>query len=341
MRGPSVLTRNVRLKLLAVAVALVTWTVVVYAANPPDARTLSVPVPQDAQSLPGNFILASRIPDMNVRVEGTRDHIDAFSLSSLRVTVNYGVIHRAGTQSIPVTIVNNDRNVDVTDAPTSVMADVDTQITEKVQVEFNIIKGPPAGYLVSDKTATPSTVDVSGPSKALQGLRAFVDVDLANRTAPLDQDRPVRLVDRTGHSPSNVAILSGSPVAVHVEIASTNATRSSAVIIDLSGQPAAGHVFSGISYQPLTVVVTGPQSVINGLDKIHVPVSLNGLTGDRTFTIALQVSPGITVQPDTVTVVVSITALPSPTPSPSPRPTPTPSPTPSPSASPSPTPAPT
>jgi len=326
MRRPAWLTRNLRLKALAAGLAVVTWTVVVYAANPPDSRTLSVPVPQDATSLPGNFVLARHIQDMSVRIEGTRDHIDAFSLSSLRVTVDYGVIRRPGPQSIPVTIVNNDRNVDVTDAPTSVMADVDTQITESVPVEFNIIKGPPAGYLVSDKSATPSTVTVSGPSRALQGLHAFIDIDLATRTAPLDKDFAVRLVDRTGHPPSNVSILSGSPVAVHIEIASSEATRSSAVIVDVVGQPVAGHAYGGISYQPLTVVVTGPQSVINGLDRIHLTVSLTGLTADHTFTLKLQLGPGITVEPDTVTVVVTITTLPTPTPSPSPTPTPTPRP---------------
>ena len=96
---PGFLTRNWRLKLLALVLAIVAWAGVVLATNPPGTRSVSVPVPQPPApdvSLPAGYLLTAPIPNLTVYITGTEQHLDAFSRSSLQVTVDYNAIRAIG-----------------------------------------------------------------------------------------------------------------------------------------------------------------------------------------------------------------------------------------------------
>ena len=125
MRLPGVFTRNLRLKLLAGGLAVLTWGTVVYAGNPPDTRTMSLHVPQDPGSLPPQFVLLRPVDDIQVRVVGTRDHLAALDPRDLSVHVAYDRVRRAGDQQVPITISNRDPDVEIDSAPTSVLMALD------------------------------------------------------------------------------------------------------------------------------------------------------------------------------------------------------------------------
>src|SRR5919206_1651675 len=120
MRRPGFLTRNLSAKALASALALITWVAVVYAGNPPESRTVSVHVPQDPASLPSGYVLAAPVPDISVRVSGTREHVRAFDASSLAVSVDYHAISRTGVQPLGLHVANNDHNVSLDNVPNTV-----------------------------------------------------------------------------------------------------------------------------------------------------------------------------------------------------------------------------
>src|SRR3981081_2126514 len=99
-RLPLVLRRNFRLKALALGLALVAWTVVVYASNPPDTRTFSIDVP--IATPPPPFILAPAPGPITVRMRGTTDHLNQFNAKSLRVTPALDKVTRTGVQDVAV-----------------------------------------------------------------------------------------------------------------------------------------------------------------------------------------------------------------------------------------------
>lgn len=319
MTLPGFLTRNTRLKGVALGLALVTWAAVVYAANPPDSRTVSVHIPQD--DIPAPFVLAQAIPDVSVRVVGTKEHVDAFDPgSSLVIRPDFHAIRRAGVQQLPVSIVNNDRDVSLDSAPASVTADVDVEDSVSLTVQAVVVTPPPAGYLPSTPVIDPATVAVSGPRRQLDGLTAQVDLRLGNQKTNVDSVFPVSVFDRAKH---RVTTLGVAPPAVHVTMTVTpvEASRASVPLPTTQGSVAPGHEVVAISVDPLTVVLTGPQEQLNALDSVRTaPISLTGLTGTQTFHVRVTTPPGVTATPDTVTVTVTVAALPPSTPTPSPTP---------------------
>jgi YbbR domain-containing protein len=92
-------------------------------------------------------------------------------------------------------------------------------------------------------------------------------------------------------------------------------------------------VLAGLTPTPETVVITGPQTLLNATDFIEVQVNITGLFGSVTFPgVAVNTgNEGVAANPSRVDVHVSVLTTPPPTPAPTPTPTPKPSPSPTPS----------
>jgi hypothetical protein len=327
---PGFLTRNLRLKAVAAVLATITWTGVVYASNPPDTRSVTIKVPQDSGAITP-YVLVHTIPDLVVRVAGTREHLAAFDPSALIVSVNYRVLTQTGVQQVPVSVVNNDRDVVLDSPPTTVVADLDHLDSRTVPVTI-VQNPPPPGYVVSSESVTPSTVSVIGPQHQLAGLEARVAVDLSNWKTNFQADEKVGLYDTTGQRLGNFGVTAaGHPqgtVQVSITVTAVITSRASAVLPKVSGTVAPGHQLASVTVSSPTVVLSGPQDLLNTLDSVPTEtISLSGLSGTLTFTVRILPPSGVTAAPGTVTVTLTVIALPpassAPTLSPSPSPSPT------------------
>jgi YbbR domain-containing protein len=310
-------------------------------------------VQQDAQQLPGRYVLSHPIGDISVRINGTRDHVDAFQLSSIRATPNFDAIRRTGLQQLALTVVNTDPNVDISDAPSNVSADVDLLGTTSVKVVVRTSKTQ-VGYKIKSATAEPASVQLTGPQHELSFAQAVVDFNFGNRTNTLTQDGvPVLVVDpRSGNKPLTDVTVNDGTVRVTVVIVPVNGTVVATVLPQLIGAVAPGHVLIGAPADPPMLTVSGPEDVINGYLLLPTPqIGIYGLTADHVFTVTLDAPQGLsftlangtTATSVQVNVHVTIGALPeavvtptasSPGPSssasPSPRSSPTPCPSPAP-----------
>jgi YbbR domain-containing protein len=323
---PSFATRNARLKALAVALAAVMWTGVAYASNPPDTRSVTIKVAQDPASV-APYTLVHPIHDLVIRVSGTRAHLNAFDPADLVVTVDYRAIHKTGVQTIPVSVVNNDRDVILDGPPSVVTADVDRIDSRTVGVTVIYSQEPPQGYVVVSSSTSPSAVTVIGPQQQLGGIEARVSVNLATQKTNFQADEQVSLVDPNNQPVSNFGVtIPGHPqggVLVSVVVTPVLTSRASAVLPKVSGAPPAGHYLSAESVSPATAVLTGPQDLLNTLDSVTTQtISLNGVTGTASFTVRILPPAGVTASPQSVTVTVTVTAIPQPPPTPTPIPSP-------------------
>ena len=344
-RLPLILRRNFRLKALSFGLALVAWTVVVYASNPPDTRTISVDVPTD--NLPPTFIIDPALGPIAVRIRGTTDHLNNFSTKSLTVTAAFDRVHATGAQDVAVTIANSDANVELDSAPASVSVNIDqldsrtlpVGITEAQDKNGKVLK-PPAGYIIGDQTASPAEVTVTGSKHRLDsigGLHAEADVDLSNARTTYAATADVVLRDATGNPITDLAVQPNS-VSVRVVITSNTVTRASAILPDLTGTAGFGRVLSGITVSPQAfTVLTGPQDLLNTLNSVSTePVRLTNLFSGQRVTVKIIVPAGVSADPSSVEVAVFFSLLPPPTPTPFPSPSPTPTPVPTPTPTPGP-----
>ncbi len=338
MNIPGFITRNFKLKIGCTVMALITWVGVVYASNPPETRLVMVDVPQQTSAIPAKYTLVHSVPDLALRIGGSRSSLDAFNTSDLSVSVAWHNVTSAGVQTIPISIVNADPNIELIDPPTSISADIDYLGSVSLPVNINVTHPPPAGYTIASETASPDTVIVSGPHHELSGLEARVTVDLGNNKTNFAEDALVFIYDARGNQLSDLTVSSppgsnvtGGEVKVTILVTSNITSRAAAVDPSFIGYPASGHQVTAIRVSPSTVVLAGPQNLLNALDNVRTStISLSGLTGSLTFNATVLPPTGVTATPVRVTITVIVVTL--ATPPPSFAPTPTPTPTPSPSA---------
>ena len=259
-----------------------------------------------------------------MRVGGDQNTLAALNPAVLTVSVDWAMADRAGTYSIPISIVNTDPNIELIDAPTTIEVELDAFVSVSVPVTIVATHPPPVGYRPGAEQATPSTVAIDGPAHELAGVQARVTVDLSTQKANFQADLSVLAYDFKGNRLSDVGIEPGV-VSVSIAIEADVTSRTVAVMPHTVGSPAQGHYLTGISSSPQTVVITGPQDLLNGIDSIQTSsIFLTGITGVYSLTITLVPPAGVTVTPNKVTITIDVASLPPPPPTPTPSPSPTP-----------------
>jgi YbbR domain-containing protein len=200
---------------------------------------------------------------------------------------------------------------------------MDLFVSKSIAVNIQITSPPPVGYSSGNQEASPSTVVVFGPEHELADATARVAVNLSNQKANFNAQVPVIVYDGNSQRLNNVS-LNHSYVSVSISITAYVTTRAMAVVPRTVGSPSPGHYLLGISVSPLTVVVTGPQDLLNSFDTLFtVGFPLSGITGVYTETVAIVAPPGVTLSVNKVAVTIDMGSVPAP-PTPSPSPTPTP-----------------
>lgn len=332
---PGFVTRNWRLKLLAIVLAIFSWAGVVLATNPPGTRAVSIAVPQPPSpdvSLPAGYLLTQAIPNLTVDITGTQDHLNSFSKASLQVTVDYDAIRVVGEDvpaavRLPVRITNTDPNIDLDDPPTSVDAQVDSTGTASEPVQIAVSHGPPPGYQDNTGQATtPAMVTATGPEHELVGIVIKTqEIDLSNQRANFDATIAVYPYSSQGRLLSDVN-LTPATVNVAITVVGVDTSRTSSVVLgDITGAVDGTQV----TYSPMTVVLTGSQDLMNAASLATVTtggIDVAGQTGTVTYKVPIETPTGITANPSTVTVTVTVIPPPTPTPlptSPSPSLSPT------------------
>ena len=325
---PGFVKRNWRLKLLALVLAIFSWAGVVLATNPPGTRAVSLPVPQPPSpdvSLPAGYLLTQPIPNLTVDISGTEDHLNAFSRSSLQVTVDYDAIRAVGQNvpaavRLPVTITNTDPNIELDDPPTSVGAQVDSSGSASEPVQVVVSHAPPAGYQNNPGVATPATVTATGPEHELVGIVIRTKpIDLSNQRANFGGTGILLYpYSAQGRYLSDVN-LNPATVNVAVTVVGLDTTRTSSVVLGAITGTASGAFISAITYSPMTVTLTGSQDIINGASLATVTtggIDVAGQTGTVTYKVPIETPTGISASTATATVTITVSLIPTPTPAP-------------------------
>ena len=318
------ITANLRLKMVALGLAILGWTGVVYAANPPETETVYIAVPQQGELIPPQFVLSRPIDPIPIVISGNRTSLQAFTGSDIEIVVDYHRITHPGEQSIPVQkVVNTDPDVIVSSYPASVEASVDSVDSALVPVQLVLSPPPPSGYIVQAQTVSPTTVTVTGPHHELTGLTARASLNLSNEKTNVDSDVTVEVFAASGQRITDVAVTPAT-VRVSLTIGTTVTSRASAVVPVTTGSVAAGYQLVGISVSPPEVALTGPRDILNALDSVGTaPINLGGMTGDTTVTVGVVAKPGVTTAPNSVVVKLHVVPIAGGTPTPAPSPSPT------------------
>ncbi len=307
------LTRNVPLKLGAIAVALVVSLLAAAAAPEESGSFEGVPV-ERANLLEGH-LLRGPLGEVEVLYRGPIDAVRDLRLSSFRAEVDLGAYDLAQDgelQELPVRVVVADPRIRVVGVrPSAVAARLVPVGSKRLVVLVRFDNQPPSGFQIAGAPQiTPAAVTVHGPADALREVTAVVarmnfpdsPNDLTASPRALAVDAAGREVTEVDTDPQNVA------VTVSLEPART--TRTVPVVPDVRGSPAPGYWVSSASVDPPIVTIRGDAATLEQVGALATAViDVTGATRERTVRVPLLLPSGTSLARPT-DVLVSLTVAP-------------------------------
>ena len=314
------LLRNWQLKVLAVFIALTTWSVVAYAGNPPNAQPFRGVTIERGQA-PKGLVLVKELATVTVTVRGLQSSLANFRRESIHVSIDMSHAH-AGTNLMPVGVHVDSPDGSVVFAgvePSNIYAELDTLGTVQKKVDVRHPGTPNTCCVVGTGVAAPDSVTLSGPAKQLETAVAYVQVSIEGQGAPVSA--PGVSVQVVG--PNNTALtqVSAQPsqVTVTVPITAVKQQKPAGINPVTTGRVATGFQIADVQVGPAVCQIEADPGVLAGVHQIDTdPISLAGATSDVVATVKLRPPAGVTVVgTDTVVVHFVIKANPVVTVSPS------------------------
>jgi YbbR domain-containing protein len=196
--------------------------------------------------------------------------------SQIRADLDLDDVGGAGEYTVPVRI-NGPEGIweyDVTPRQLSIL--IEETKTEQVRITTTI-EGQSNDAVRARANPEVSEATVSGPMSAVDRVDSVVlPVDLGNQVRNFEASITPVALDADGQSIPEVMI-SPNPIQVSVEVSARG--KSVAVIPQLVGEPAQGYEVVDRQTVPPTVLVDGPEELLNDLVAVQTePVDISGVT---------------------------------------------------------------
>ena len=283
------LTNNWVLKVMALVFAVLLWLGVVNMTDPVIVKTISnIPIEvRNEQVLTdqGRTYEMNTTGTVDVSIRQTRYSEVTASDITLYVDLQewYPDI---GTLPVHMEVKSGAvREGDCTLRTTVAQIETYTLETMELSIELNVSGEPADGYNIVDRSVSPGSVTVEGPSVSLGRLeRAVVNVDVSGQSSTVDTTGNIVLYDKNGDvvSPSSEMItLSITQAQVHLEILQSKTVP--VVIGEINGQAAEGYRYSDMEQSIDSLEIFGTKSVLSQITGIIIDSSdltVEGATED-------------------------------------------------------------
>ena len=177
---------NIGLKIVAVALAVMTWFFVKTITS--ESRVIE-DVPLEVRVKPGMSLMQSGTPAVSVTLSGTREDVRQVQHGDLRAVLDLtheGTIGKDLTEQISPKMIKHPPRVRVVDVvPAQVTVRIDQMIEKELPVQPQLTGEPMAGYGVERVLIHPQSIRMKGLKSQLDKLSGIetLPVDLAGRRA--------------------------------------------------------------------------------------------------------------------------------------------------------------
>ncbi len=306
-------THNILLKLVALAMAVLTWLVFYSSEDPIIAAYFDVPVEVvnlEEYNSQGHYIAFENESNLNnlvleVSVKGRtsvierlrtmeptsfiRAYVDVYEADESgvdRLMIHYEDISRDTSLRFEFNELKNKTYYDVV---------VDNRITKEIEVRYEITGTPEDGYMYlkddADIQISPEVITLTGPSNQLDKIEyGKVTIRVAGDSANVNKKGDIVLHEADGDVVKysrDVVRASISEASVFVPIYMKKTVRIQPHVL---GEVPAGYEYGGdIALSRNEVEIFGPESEINRIKSIALPgIDVSEMTKDYKETIDLQ-----------------------------------------------------
>jgi YbbR domain-containing protein len=175
------LTVNIGWKLLALALAVVLWSVLV--GDPELTQSVSAPV--EFKNLPKEFEISSEIPEsVHLEIQGPSSRLRAYNLDKAAVVLDLSSVTDPGERTFPIEPANVELPSGVTllrAIPSQLRLDFEHLTSREVPVQIRFSGPPPPGFQVLHADAFPPQIQIVGPESRVNRVEAATTdpIDLA------------------------------------------------------------------------------------------------------------------------------------------------------------------
>ena len=157
---------------------------------------------------------------------------------------------------------------------------VEEKVSKWINIEYKLVGEVADGYLVGGVSMEQNRLEIAGPqSKINEVTKAIVYVDVAGAKAgELSARVDVHLLDTSGKEVSYPNVTKNTDaIKVTVDV---HTTKEVPVEYTVSGIPAEGYLLNGVvTVTPDRVLVAGPGTAINKVNKVSIPLKELDITG--------------------------------------------------------------
>ena len=305
--------------LLSIVIACGLWAYVVTNVTVTDTTSLhDVPVVfQNEGALAGRNLMLTggTAQTVTLNITGTRSEILKLRPDNVSVVVDLSRIYDAGRQSVqytvnyPADVVTSD--FEYTADKSRISLTVEEYVTKDVDVFFNHEGQVAEGYMVDLNTIQVDhrKVTVSGPASVVDQItQARFTIHLDGLTGPLDQDYEYTLCNAEGEPVEvpNVEYVQTNVEQIHVTL-DVQRYKEVALKLDVISGGGATEETSTIYLDTETVVVSGPEQLLEGLDTLVIgTVDLAQIKETTKLTFPVVLPEGVTNRTGVENVSVTI-----------------------------------
>ena len=280
------LTNNLGLKVIAFIFSALLWLIVVNFDNPVVSNTFrDIPVTivnDDIITSAGDVYQVVGEQTVSVVVYATRDISQKLDAEDIVATADVTEMDTA-TGLIPIKISLPDysgRYESAEAIPRNLTIQREKSGKKVLSLSVKADNEPADGYILGDMTVDPEQVTITGAESVLSQIdRAEARVDVDGITSDQEKTAELRLYDADGNvlnPPQIENDLGESGITVSVEVLKL---KSVPIVLNVSGTPAEGYKYTGVTSTPESLQVCGKSDDLEGFNEIAIPGSVLDISG--------------------------------------------------------------
>lgn len=270
------LKNNLGLKIIAFVFAVFLWWAVVNIDDPINTKQFYVDVavtnPEVITNAGKSYQILDDTKTITVTIKARRKVLDEIKSSYIMATAD---LREMQDSSVPirVKVIGFEGSYESATAyPQNIQVSVENTMKKTFPITTVANGTPRDGYVVGSMTASPKTVDISGPESAVSKISkvvARVDVSEMSSDATIETDlvyydAAENRIDKTLLS-SNC---DKNGVSVSVDIWNTKKVQLQFDTSDI--KPASGYAFTGIEVEPQAIRVAGTTEQLDALTQLEI-----------------------------------------------------------------------
>lgn len=283
------LTENLGLKVAAVLFAALLWLVVVNVDDPVDSMVFrNIPVQVTNEEVITNtgktYQIIEETQTVSAIVYARRSVLSEISAEDIVAVADMREMELKSLVPLTVYVQGYDGKYESAEAsPRNIQVKIEDQTKNSFPLTVSTTGTLRDGYVLGEVKTNPETITIRGAESLVGRIdKAVARVDISGLGEDAELNAELILYDAEGIVLDQTLLannLGDRGVSVSVQVLST---KSLPLTFDVSGEPAEGYIYMGLTSEPGKIDVCGTTEDLNEVENIQIPGTELNLDGETT-----------------------------------------------------------